>query len=287
MKIDPECVPCLIKRCTYEAGLVDSDKMDDVVKLASKMLGELYDTNECSATIATDVHHAVYELLGTDPYAEIKKSCNQVALGLVPRAEKLIETSDDPLKAAVTCSIVGNIFDFGIAGSAEDPDELGRRFDSLYAEGVHVDDVDKLKKYLTEGASVVLFTDNCGEVVFDKLLCRELKKFGVHLTVVVKGEPILTDATMEDAEELGLSEVADEVTHTNCFAVGIDFDKTTPEILKKLESADLIISKGMANFEIFSEKNYRPIAYLMRTKCRPVAEALGLGTELNIAKLIE
>ncbi|UCH90157.1 MAG: DUF89 family protein [Thermoplasmata archaeon] len=287
MKIVAECVPCLIKRCSYEAGLVNPDKIEEVVKLATEMLEDLYSPEECSASVATEVHHAVYTLLGGDPYADIKKSCNQVAMSLVPRAEKLISSDPDPLKAAITCAIVGNIFDFGIAGSAQDPEELGRTFDELYSEGIHIDDTEKIKKYLMEGAKVLFFTDNCGEVVFDKLLCSELKKSGVHLTVVVKGEPILTDATRTDAEDLVFSEVADEIMDTNAFAVGLDFDKITPELLEKIETADIIISKGMANFESFSERNYKPIAYLMRTKCRPVADALGLGTELNIAKLIE
>jgi uncharacterized protein with ATP-grasp and redox domains len=287
MKIVSECVPCLIKRCTYEAGLVDQDKVDEVVRLACSMLSELYSTQDCSADIATIVHQKVYELLGTDPYDEVKQRCNAVALSIIPKAEEYIAKSQDPLRAAVTCAIIGNVLDFGISGSAANPEELGGKFDELYNDGIHVDDTDRIKTYLTKGAKILLFTDNCGEIVFDKLLCRELKKFGVHLTVVVKGEPILTDATVADAEELGLSDVCDEVLDTNAFAVGLNFDKISPELKERLGSADLIISKGMGNFEVFSEKDYKPIAYLMRTKCKPVADALGLGTELNIAKLVD
>lgn len=287
MKITPTCVPCLIKRCMYEAELVDNAKVDDAVLVALDLLSELYSSDSCSAEVATVVHRAVYDLLGTDPYKEMKVSCNNEALQLVPTAEKYIQGAVDRLAAAITCAIVGNVFDFGIAGSIQDPSELNRKFDELFNEGIHVNDIDKMKKYLKKDAKVLYFTDNCGEVVFDKLLLRELQSFGVHLTVIVKGEAILTDATMEDAEALGLDEVTDEVMNTNAFAVGLDYDKATPELLEKMEKADLIISKGMANFEIFSERDYRPIAYLMRTKCRPVADALGLGTELNIARLIE
>lgn len=287
MKITPICVPCLIKRCAYEADLVDPSKVDEAVRLACRMLAELYNTEDCSADIATKVHRAVYDLLETDPYKDMKKSCNQVALQLLSRAEELVKSSSDPLRAAITCAIVGNVFDFGIAGSIQDPGDLGKLFDELYNEGIHIDDTDKIRGYLKENAKILFFTDNCGEVVFDKLLCRELKRFNVHLIIVVKGEPILTDATVEDAEELYLAEAADEIMDTNAFAVGLSYEKATPELMKRISEADLIISKGMANFEIFSEKEFKPIAYLMRTKCKPVADALGLGTELNIAKLIE
>jgi len=287
MKITPTCVSCLIKRCAYEAQLVDENKVEEAVKAALENLAELYDSNSCSADVATVVHKAVYETLGGDPYIEMKKSCNQVALELVPKAEKLIQASDDPLKAAVTCAIVGNVFDFGIAGSIVDPKELEKKFDELFEEGIGVDDTEKIKGYLKENAKVLLFTDNCGEVVFDRLLCTELKKHNVHLTVVVKGEPILTDATVADAEELGLNEVADDVLDTGAFAVGLDINRVSPELRMRMDQADLIISKGMANFEVFSELDFKPIAYLLRTKCEPVAAALGLGTELNIARLIE
>ena len=287
MKITPTCVPCLIKRCLYEAELVDAAKADDAVLIALDLLSELYSSDSCSAEVATVVHREVYNLLGRDPYSEMKASCNQVATQLLPVAEKYIDDAEDRLTAAVTCAIVGNVFDFGIAGSIQDPSELNKKFDELYNDGIQVNDIDKIRGYLKKDAKVLYFTDNCGEVVFDKLLCRELKTLGVHLTIVVKGKPILTDATMQEANELGLAEVSDEIIDTGAFAVGMDYEKAPEDLLDRLENADLIISKGMANFEIFSERDYRPIAYLMRTKCKPVADALGLGTELNIAKLIE
>jgi uncharacterized protein with ATP-grasp and redox domains len=73
---------------------------------------------------------------------------------------------------------------------------------------------------------------------------------------------------------------------TNAFAVGLDFDKITPELMEKIESVDIIISKGMGNFEAFSETDYKPIAYLLRTKCPPVANALGFELNMNVATLI-
>ncbi|ENO12399.1 hypothetical protein MBGDC06_00055 [Thermoplasmatales archaeon SCGC AB-539-C06] len=135
----------------------------------------------------------------------------------------------------------------------------------------------------------MLFTDNCGEIVFDKILCRELKKFNskMFLTLVVKGEPVLSDATIDDAELLHFEEVVDKILTTGCFAVGVNFNKLPSELDGALKQVDLIICKGMANYESFSETNYRPIAYLMRTKCDPIATSMNVPVNINAIKLYE
>jgi len=43
----------------------------------------------------------------------------------------------------------------------------------------------------------------------------------------------------------------------------------------------------MANFESLSETDLAPIAYLLRTKCRPVADSIGLKLDLNAVKLFQ
>ena len=136
------------------------------------------------------------------------------------------------------------------------------------------------------GNKIIYFTDNCGEVVLDSLLLEHLRECGSRVVLVVKGEPILTDATMKDVEEFKLAEVVDRVLTTGVFAVGLDMLNIPADLLNELNSADLIISKGMANFEAFSEKILTPTAFLLRTKCLPVASALGLPVEINAAKLV-
>lgn len=286
MKIRAICVPCLLNRVIYEAKLIDPSLALKVMEESCKILGS-YDLNEtCSAVVASEVHKKTYDILGTDdPYGEIKNRSNEIALSLLPKAEDFIEISKDRLKAAIVCSIAGNVLDFGISASPESPEALVNDFDDLLAEGLAVDDTEMIKKFLVDGNKILLFTDNCGEVVFDKLLCRGLKKFDIHLTLVVKGEPVLTDATMEDVRQLGLEEVVDEVMTTGSFAVGLGFDRMPEKLEKAIKGADLIIAKGMGNYEAFSETDYRPIAYLLRTKCIPVADDMRLETGLNVAKL--
>lgn len=289
MKIQTNCVPCLLKRIVFESELSTDDKIlrSKTLKKACTLLAELYNPKSSSANIATQVHKLAYETLGDkDPYKRLKEQANSAALKLVLRVEELIDVCEDPLRMSMLASIVGNMMDFGIAGASSSPDDLLKIFEETVEQDIGYDDYEDLKKIISKSQNIVLFTDNCGEIVFDKILCREIKKFNpdLHLTLVVKGEPILSDATMEDAVEFGLDSVVDEIFTTGCFAVGVDFKKLPKKVLKLLDSVDIIICKGMGNYEAFSETNYRPIAYLMRTKCSVIAESIGVPLNINVIK---
>ena len=290
MKIQTECVPCLLKRIIFEAEQSTKDKKikKEVIRNACKALSELYDPDECSAVIATKVHKIAYETLGDkDPYIDLKNQSNKVAQSLVPRVEELIKKSDEHLKTSILCSIIGNTMDFGIEGGSSHPNVLLDLFEKYVVGGLGYDDTPKVKALLKKAKNVVLFTDNCGEIVFDKILCKEIKKVNpsLFLTLVVRGEPIISDATIKDAEELKFDEVVDEVLTTGCFAIGVDFQKLPKKLQEALEKADLIICKGMANYESFSETDYLPVVYLLRTKCNAIAKSMELPLNINAVKL--
>ena len=292
MKIQTECVPCLLKRIVFEAEQSTKSKelREKTLKKACTLLAELYNPTKCSVSIATKVHKIAYETLGDkDPYKELKIQSNITAKKLVPRVEELIQICDEPLRMSMLCSIIGNMMDFGIEGASSSPEKLFDIFEDSVSQDFGHDDYDKVKTILQKSKNVILFIDNCGEIVFDKILCREIKNFNsdVFLTVVVKGEPVLSDATMEDAQELGFEEVTDEILTTGCFAVGVDFEKMPKVVSDRLEGSDLVICKGMGNYEAFSEKNYTPLVYLLRTKCSAIANSMGLKQNINVIKLYD
>ena len=99
------------------------------------------------------------------------------------------------------------------------------------------------KKILKKTKEILFFTDNCGEIVFDKILCKEIKKKypEIKITLVVKGEPILSDATIKDAEDLKFNEVVDKIITTGCYAVGVDFNQLPNKLENELKKTDFII----------------------------------------------
>ena len=286
MEMDPQCVPCLIRRVLFEAEQAGNDRSVDAVCSASRTLGKLFGPGVCSATVATQVHREVYRILGTkDPYAMLKKESNRVAVSLYPIAERFVNRSKNPLRDAFLCAVVGNVLDFGIPTGCDSPKKLSTEFRNLIREGLAYDDTEKIRKLLKRSKKVVYLADNCGEIVLDRLALSELKKFDLDLTLAVKEEPILTDATLKDIKGLGIDRLVDRIVEAPGFAVGIDLSSMNRGFGRMLRNSDLIIAKGMANFESLSETDLAPIAYLLRTKCDPVSRAMRLPKDINAVKL--
>lgn len=286
MELAPECIPCLLGRVLFEAELCDPRKSAAAMRDSLRVLDEGFVPGANSAEVATRVHERAYRALGhADPYHRLKIRSQDVARELLPRAQCLIESASDRLEAAVLVAIAGNVMDFGIGGLT-DPNELPRQFDSIVRQGLGANDLPEIRDILSRSKKVVYLLDNCGEDVLDALLVREIRSLGPRVTGVVKGEAILTDVTMEDGRRSGIVDEFDAVLTTGMFAVGVDVDRMGDRLRREMEEADLIIAKGMANFESLSDSSYRPIAFLMRAKCRPVAQAVGARKGDNVARLL-
>jgi len=290
MKMESQCIECLISRVRYEAMLVSTD--DEVVfgacEVGLRAMCEALSRTRCSASVATMVHRAAYDALGCDdPYAEIKKMCNATALRALPTAERLIDEASSPekrLRRALLLATIGNAFDFGVAGF-EVPHE---RFERELVEGCRRGfDVDHTPEMIPLLDDVVYLTDNCGEVVLDSLVLRELKSMGARITLVVKGAPIITDATLEDVHALALDAHVDRVLTTGSNAIGVCLEEAPQELLGALEDASLVIAKGMANYESLSEYTLSvPVGYFMMAKCDVVAKSLGVQKGMLVAMLV-
>jgi uncharacterized protein with ATP-grasp and redox domains len=152
-----------------------------------------------------------------------------------------------------------------------------------------VDDTPKLMEALQRSKKVVYLLDNAGEIVFDKFFIKTIAdRFPVKVYAAVKSGPILNDATLEDARQVGLGEVA-EVFTTGNDHIGTNLDESSDEFLERLRTADVIIAKGQGQYESLTEVESRlprPIAYVLRAKCSLVADKLGVPRNGNIVKVI-
>jgi damage-control phosphatase, subfamily I len=286
MQFAPECVPCLLNRVLYEVELVAPDKAEEAMAESLHVLSSSFPKAMNSAKLATIVHERAYAVSGSrDPYADLKRRSDQAAEMVFPKAKRLVEEAEDRLEMAVRVAIAGNVLDFGIEEGFDNPEELIKGFDKLVGEGLRINDLEGARGLMRKGGKVLYLLDNCGESVLDRLLVQEIKRLGPKVIGVVKGEPILTDVTMEDAERAHLDKAFDELLSTESFAVGIDVRKVGLRLRRELEEADLIVSKGMANFESLSDEPYRPVLFLLRGKCEPVSRLIGARRGDNVAKL--
>ena len=286
MQFSAECAPCLLRRVLFQTRLVDPSLEDKVMSSCVRLLSKEWEPGMNSAALSTKVHRLSYDILGVDPYIELKAEANRVASSLLPRAQELVEASSDRLTTACLVAIAGNVMDFGIGGF-ESPEELRHTFEHLVAEGPEPNDVERLRELLRDAEEVLYLFDNCGEIVLDLPLIKELRSMGVKVTGVVKGEPIITDATWDDLAASGADQVLSGCLTTGVFAIGVDLENAPEELKAAFIRADLVLAKGMANFAALSERGIRPIVHLLRSKCEPVARAIGAKKDRNVIKVLE
>ena len=287
MKACADCVPCLMKRVLFQARLIGDPNEFRTVQSALREYAAGFKEGVCSADIATRVHRVAYDSMGCeDPYRQLKLDADRIASDYVADAEAFIDSSDDRFAAAVRVSIIGNIMDFGSGVAIDDPEEFRRMFGSLLAEGIGSDDTAALKRLVESSDTVLYAFDNCGEVMFDKLLIREIKAMGKRVVCVVRGKPILNDVAYEDAVRAGVGEVADRIVTTGAFAVGFPPVVCDEGLAEELPRAGVLITKGMANYESLSDMNLNvPVAYLLRAKCAPVSRSLGVPMGTNVVRV--
>lgn len=282
MKLTETCIDCLLSRVVFECNLASASpaRTEETVAACRDFLLSMRGSALFHTQIASTVHRKACEMIGdTDPFRKLKAAGNDQALGVCRKVRPRLLTFRDLVLAAV----IGNTFDYAVKDH-DVTSEFALFFDQEFKKGLDVDDTDQI---LQRSRRVVYLTDNCGEIVFDRLLVGFLKEHGSRVTVAVRDAPILNDATMEDALALGFDRVADHLTTTGGGAeIGLDMEKMPADLARAIDNCTIIIAKGMANYESLSMyDNLPPVAYLMCVKCEMIAEDSGIARGSKIARL--
>ena len=282
MKITEQCIDCLLSRIDLECVLCHASPSlrDTTMSECGEILNGIRSAPLSHPQIASRIHRRAYELLrNPDPFAELKSLGNRQA------AEVCREIRDDlsTFRDYVLAAVIGNTFDYGVKGHIVEED-FSVFFRREFARGFFIDDTKKIAPLCTR---VVYLSDNCGEIVLDRLLIEYLRSQGSHVTLAVKEAPILNDATLKDARDQGLDKRVDLLTTTGGGAeIGINMENIPDDLRHAISRCTIIIAKGMANFESLSEMdNLPPVAYLMAAKCKPVADEVGVPVGSKIALL--
>ncbi len=284
MKFDDRCFDCLLSRVSLECRLCGAgeEKTREVRERCARLLGELRDAPILHPQIASAMHREAYAMLGTpDPFAALKEESMQEAIAVCRQVRGDLSGFRD----YVIASIIGNTYDYGVKGHTVTGDFLSY-FREEFAAGLAIDDTERIGELLSR---VVYFTDNCGEIVFDRLLLEFLHRQGSAVTLAVRDAPILNDATLEEAERLRLGRFVQTITTTGCGCeLGVRLDCMPEELARGIDDCTLIVAKGMANYESLSEySGLPPVAFLMAVKCEPIAEEVGVPRGSKVAMLRE
>lgn len=289
MKVGSRCGYCLLHRGYKMINLSTDDEETRRQAMTGllQLMGNDYNSEAVPSVIGAERGRVIARMTGCkDPYRELKKEANQQALELLPGLKKLVEDAPENERFRVACLIssLGNVIDYDVPGNNSDLDDALEFLD----DGFYMDDTDEFKAMIKPGSDLLFFTDNAGEIVLDTLVVEELKRLGAHVTVAVKGGPSLNDALLDDAEMAGMMKIADEVITTGTDAIGIRLDESPQSFIDRYQNADLIVAKGMANWETLTETPAPcSLMYIFRTKCEPVARAVGAPENQSIAFLVE
>ncbi len=292
MKVELRCISCILHRGYLQIQEATGDKYLQFTTLSAilRFLAEEFKPTANPAYLGTKRDRLIQKITGNpDPYKQKKQLSNKKALEVVPLAKSIISKETSPelrFRRACLSAIVGNIMEFDIPDNPfkfTDLEKLIQQAENDLALGEIPQIFNKAKK----AKQVLYLTDNAGEIAFDTLLVQELKNLGAHVTVAVKDGPILNDATLEDAQIVGMDKVADEVMSTGSDAVGLFPEECSDEFLDVYNSVDLVVAKGMGHAETLTELELPvPHALLLRSKCCTVANYFNVGTGKNIAKLL-
>jgi uncharacterized protein with ATP-grasp and redox domains len=282
MKVHYECAACFLRQSREALDLATDDeelKMDITEKLV-KIVSENFRRGGVSNVIGTQIHRTIKNKTGNnDPYRKEREISNDIAFQYVPMVEKLIE-KDSSIKNYLKVAIAGNVIDFGALGLDTDMESL---IVTTMQKEPTIDDSTELETELETADTVLYLADNIGEIVMDKILIKKLADYDVDITVALKEKPILNDACMEDALKIGLDEVS-KLTTTGTDSIGIISEDVSPEFMAKFMESDLIIAKGLGNYEGLGEMDLKdkPVFCLLNAKCKPVAREIGVEVGDNI-----
>jgi uncharacterized protein with ATP-grasp and redox domains len=282
VNIQSECLVCLLNQSLRVSKnlKLDESLSQEILKEASLTIANYSNHKVSPPIVASSLYPKLGELIGTkDVYKELKDISTKEALNILPSVKKSIETQKDRLKGAIKASVAGNVIDFATPEHFDLSDEFKKVFSTPFA----IDDEDEFLLKLSKAKKFMIVGDNVGEHIFDKLLLEEIKKKypTIKLYYATRGYPIINDVTIKEAKEIGIDKVAD-IIDSGVDTPGLDYSRASNEFMKIYNSMDLIIAKGMGNYECMDTIKDNRVYHLFKVKCEVVASNI----KANLGELI-
>lgn len=270
MEVAFECIPCTVQSCLrlLDEGGIAEDRREEMLRKALTFLAAA-DWEQSPPALARELHAELRRSgWGEDPYREIKLRSNLAMLELVPELRREIAHAPDPLVMALRLAVAGNVIDFG-AKHLLDPMETLQR---VLTDDLAIDHTEQLRDDLARARSILYVGDNAGEIVLDDLFLETLGHPGV--TFVVRGGPVINDATVDDATRIGIPGHARLITSGDD-TPGLVPSRASTEAQEALAYMDVVIAKGQGNLEGLWDLP-RDVYFLLTVKCERIARHIGV-----------
>ena len=269
MRTYPECYPCYLNLAIRSSRMAVKDESlttQAVIKAASMIPS--FNPENTPAEGGSEIYHEIIKLTkNPDPYRKIKEQHIQEALSILPELESMVQNSEDPLLMAIRIAIAGNVIDLGITEKVNVVENVKK----ILTQPFGIFHYDAFRSTLEKADHILYLGDNAGESVFDTILIKALKKKVIY---AVREKPVINDVTRHEAVLSGIDQVA-EIISSGTSAAGTILKFCNPSFLNIFKKAPMIISKGQGNYEGLSDER-KPIFFLLKAKCGPIAQDIGV-----------
>lgn len=261
------CISCILSKEEQSIRqFPDEERKSEYMHRVLEILYQ-YGQTESSPGLTERLERLYRDFWGeTKDYAAQKQQYNQLLLHMEPKIEQKIKQSADSMKECIKYVCAANYIDFSAVDNVNE-DTLEELLEHALEQEISEEEYRTFRADLENAGSLVYLADNCGEIVLDKIFIKNIKETFPHLqiTVIVRGSEVINDATMQDAREVGLTEIVPCIGNGNA-APGTIVRRLSEESRQLLYGADMIISKGQGNFESLYGENLNPY-YLFLCKC--------------------
>lgn len=285
MLIDQDCIACIINQSVKVADAIEAnDTLRHNLLSHVEKLSKDFSLQQNPPQIAAYVYKDMAKIAQkNDLYEEVKKSSTQKALSFLPLLQNKLLHSQNILETATKIAVAGNVIDLAAKVMFDLEEELAKIFDTQFADN----DIEKLDKLLVKAKKVVVLGDNVGEHIFDYLYVQTLQKLYPNITFYyfVRTLPIINDVTLKEAHEAKFDKLC-EVVDSGVDTPGFDYERASENAKKLFDEADLVLSKGMGNYECLSPSHKKNICFLLKVKCGVVANSLGRELGDIVCKIV-
>jgi len=222
-----------------------------------------HDMNHTPPQLAKVIYQNISDISGEeDPVALAKERATK-------EASKVDTSFIGSIHDALKLSVIGNVIDFG----AQNQFDLNEMIQSHFHQNFGIDDYAAFAYELKKAKEMVIIGDNVGEHIFDKVLIETIRKYyDIQVYYFVRGKPIINDVTVKEAQVL---KNCAQVIDTGVATPGYDLAEANTESKAIFNRADIVLAKGMGNFESLYLETERPVYFLFIVKCSVVAQAIG------------
>ncbi|MBN2525231.1 MAG: DUF89 family protein [Deltaproteobacteria bacterium] len=272
MKTNVDCIPCFTRHALEAARTVGLDEartvllMNDVLKMLQSL-----NWSEPPPVMARDIHRLIKKRIeNPDPFEQHKRQSTKDALKHLPKIRDCVAKSDNPFATAVRFAIAGNAIDLGAKTAHEI--NISHIFQTALDTPVDESAIGHLEQRVQNAQRILFLADNAGEIVFDIPLLDLIGK--QKLTVAVRGDAVINDATMDDAERAGIKGQFNTVSNGSD-TPGTWLSDCSIDFKRIFKHSDLIIAKGQGNYETLNDASQN-IFFLFKAKCKVICADAGV-----------